>query len=98
MLHCSENTIYVFPEMELHGLLPNSYIHVSVSDLYIPRLIGLLIWVVFLAFGLIGWNQFKRMEYERGCLYGIFATENTEKYFLFAGEGGDIFRILYIFH
>ncbi len=24
--------------MELHGLVPNSYIHVSVSDLYIPRI------------------------------------------------------------
>jgi hypothetical protein len=30
--------------MELHGLVPNSYIHVSVSDLYIPR-IGLPIWL-----------------------------------------------------
>jgi hypothetical protein len=36
-LHCIENPIYVFPEMKLHGLVPNSYIHVSVSDLYIPR-------------------------------------------------------------
>jgi hypothetical protein len=32
------------PEMKLHGLLPNSYIHVSVSDLYISR-IGLPIWL-----------------------------------------------------
>ncbi len=34
--HCTENRIYVFPE--LRGLIPNSYIHVSVSDLYIPRI------------------------------------------------------------
>ncbi len=37
--------IYVFPEMKLHDLVPNSYIHVSVSDLYIYR-IGLPIWYV----------------------------------------------------
>jgi hypothetical protein len=30
--------------MKLRGLVPNSCIHVSVSDLYIPR-IGLLIWL-----------------------------------------------------
>jgi hypothetical protein len=36
--HCSENPIYVFPEKELRGLSPKSYIHVSVSDLYIPRI------------------------------------------------------------
>jgi hypothetical protein len=36
--HCIENPIYVFLEKELHGLNPNSYIHVSVSDLYIPRI------------------------------------------------------------
>jgi hypothetical protein len=38
MLHCNENPIYVFPEMELCGLSPNFHIHVSVSDLYIPRI------------------------------------------------------------
>jgi hypothetical protein len=32
----------IFPEMKLQGLVPNSYIHVSVTDLYIPT-IGLLI-------------------------------------------------------
>ncbi len=31
--HCTENHIYVFPEMKLRGLVPNSYIHVSVSNL-----------------------------------------------------------------
>jgi len=36
----SENLIYVFPEMKLRGIFPNSYIHVSVSDLYIPSLFG----------------------------------------------------------
>ncbi len=33
--HCIENPI---PEMKLLCLIPNSYIHVSVSDLYIPRI------------------------------------------------------------
>jgi hypothetical protein len=32
MMHCSENSIYVFPEKELRGLSPNFHIHVSVSD------------------------------------------------------------------
>jgi hypothetical protein len=36
-LRCTENPIYVFPEMKLRCLVPNFYIHVSVSDLYIPR-------------------------------------------------------------
>ncbi len=30
--------------MKLRGLVPNSYMHVSVIDLYIPR-IGLPIWL-----------------------------------------------------
>jgi hypothetical protein len=37
-LNCNENPIYVFPEKELRGLSPNFHIHVSVSDLYIPRI------------------------------------------------------------
>jgi hypothetical protein len=36
-MHCTENQIYVFTEQELHGLSPNSYIHVSVINLYIPK-------------------------------------------------------------
>jgi hypothetical protein len=32
-LHCKEDPIYVFPEMKLRGLVPNSYILVSVSYL-----------------------------------------------------------------
>ncbi len=43
-VHCTENPIYVFPEMKLHSLVPNSYFHVSVSNLYILR-IGLPIWL-----------------------------------------------------
>ncbi len=43
-MHCTENPINVFPEMELHVLVPNSCIHVYASDLYIPR-IGLPIWL-----------------------------------------------------
>ncbi len=39
-LHCTENTIYVYPEMKLRGLSPNSCIQVSVNDLrvYIPTI------------------------------------------------------------
>ncbi len=37
-LRCNENPIYVFPEKELRSLRPNFHIHVSVSDLYIPRI------------------------------------------------------------
>jgi hypothetical protein len=29
---------YVFPEMKLHGLIPNFHIHEFVSDLYIPTI------------------------------------------------------------
>ncbi len=36
--HRTEKLIYVFPEMKLRGLVPNPYIHVSVSNLYIPRI------------------------------------------------------------
>jgi hypothetical protein len=43
-MHCTENPTYVFPEMKLRGLVHNSYIHKSVSDLYIPR-IGWPIWL-----------------------------------------------------
>ncbi len=43
-LRCTKNLFHVFPEMKLQGLIPNSYIHVSVSDLYIHR-IGLPIWL-----------------------------------------------------
>ncbi len=31
-IHCTENPIYLFPEMKLRGLVPYSYIHVSVSN------------------------------------------------------------------
>jgi hypothetical protein len=37
-LHCNENPIYVFTEKEWCGLNPNFHIHVSVNDLYIPRI------------------------------------------------------------
>jgi hypothetical protein len=37
-LHCNEYPIYVFLFGELRGLSPNFHIHVSVSDLYIPRI------------------------------------------------------------
>jgi hypothetical protein len=41
ILTCTENPIYVFPEMKLCRLVPNSYIHVSVSILYILSLFWL---------------------------------------------------------
>ncbi len=40
--HNNENSKQIFTEKELRGLSPNFYIHVSVSDYYIP-MIGLLI-------------------------------------------------------
>ncbi len=38
VLHCKENPIYALLFCELRGLGPNFHIHVSVSDLYIPRI------------------------------------------------------------
>jgi hypothetical protein len=38
-MHWNENPIYVFTEKELRGLSPNFHINVSVSDLYIPRIV-----------------------------------------------------------
>ncbi len=40
--HNTENSKQIFPGKELRDYSPNSYIHVSASDLFIP-LIGLLI-------------------------------------------------------
>ncbi len=37
-MHCKSNSVYIFLFWELRGLSPNFYIHVSVSDLYIPRM------------------------------------------------------------
>jgi hypothetical protein len=42
--HCTKSPVYVFPELKLRDLVPNSYIHVSVSDLHVLR-IGLPIWL-----------------------------------------------------
>jgi hypothetical protein len=36
--HYTENSKQIFPERELRGHSPNFRIHVSVSDLYIPRI------------------------------------------------------------
>ncbi len=36
--HNTENSKYIFSEKELRGLSPNFHIHVSVSDLYLPRI------------------------------------------------------------
>jgi hypothetical protein len=37
-MHCNENPIYVLLFWELRCLSPNFHIHVSMSDLYIPRI------------------------------------------------------------
>jgi hypothetical protein len=37
-LHCNENLIYVLLFWKLRGLSRNFHIHVSVSDLHIPRI------------------------------------------------------------
>ncbi len=36
--YTKKNLKQIFPERKLRGLVPNSYIHVSVSDLYIPTI------------------------------------------------------------
>ncbi len=36
--HCTENSKQISPEMKQRGLVPNSYIYVSVSISYIPRI------------------------------------------------------------
>jgi hypothetical protein len=38
--HNTENSKQIFPEKELRGHSPNSYIYVSVGDLYIPTIGG----------------------------------------------------------
>jgi hypothetical protein len=35
ILHCTENPIYVFPEMILRGLVPDSYIHSQDRSAYL---------------------------------------------------------------
>ncbi len=37
-IHCNGNSVYIFLFWELRGLSPNFHIHVSVSNLYIPRI------------------------------------------------------------
>jgi hypothetical protein len=38
VLHCKGNSVYIFLFWELRVLSPNFYIHVSVGNLYIPRI------------------------------------------------------------
>jgi hypothetical protein len=38
LVHCNGNSVYILLFWELRGLSPNFHIHVSVSDLYIPRI------------------------------------------------------------
>ena len=60
----TENSKQIFPGKELRGYRPNSYIHVSVSDLYIP-LIGLPI--------LLQGNRWA----ERGNIRTLFSTASS---------------------
>ncbi len=43
--HCTENSKQIFPEVKLRGLVPNSYIHVSGSELLFifSRLVRLIL-------------------------------------------------------
>ncbi len=45
--HWTQNLKHIFPEMKLSGLVPNFYIHVFQSDLYIPTIV--LIWDLYFA-------------------------------------------------
>jgi hypothetical protein len=38
LVHCNGNAVYVSLFWELRGLSPNFHIHVSVGDLYTPRI------------------------------------------------------------
>ena len=38
ILQYTEKSKHIFPEKKLRGRSPNSYIHVSVDDLYIPTI------------------------------------------------------------
>jgi hypothetical protein len=35
---CTKNSKQILPEIKLHGVVPNFYIHVSVSDFRIPTI------------------------------------------------------------
>jgi hypothetical protein len=37
-MHCPEKSKQIFPKIKLCSLIPNFYLHVSVSDLYIPTI------------------------------------------------------------
>jgi hypothetical protein len=40
-MYCTKSPIYVFPEIKRRGLVPYSYIDLSMIDLYIPRIVCL---------------------------------------------------------
>jgi hypothetical protein len=53
VVHCKQDPLYVFPEKKPRRLIPNFFIHVSVSDTYIPT-IGLPILLQFGAVSFLG--------------------------------------------
>jgi hypothetical protein len=69
LTHCTENPIDEFPEMKPQGLVPNSYIHVSVSDLNIRR-IGLPICLQHRR--ILGINKSLTDTWMYNCIYGAF--------------------------
>jgi hypothetical protein len=73
ILHRKEDPIYVCPELNLQGLIPTSHIHVSVSDIYIPR-IGLPI--LLLVHECRNWKRGRAVSF-----LGIFVSNFPHSFF-----------------
>ncbi len=84
-LHCTENPIYVFPEMKLRGLVHNSYIHLSVRVIYIPR-IGTPIWLQQNAAKKVVWLSWACMRTIFPCFLLVGRVSVTCSGFWLAGE------------
>ncbi len=81
--HCTENPIYVFPEMKRCGHVPNSYIHdihVSEGDLYISR-IGLLVIKKIKFSSYIGKFRVEQVIAKSYMRKGFLIYEEMRKYF-----------------
>ncbi len=94
---CTKNSEQIFPEMKLRGLVPNFYIHVYGSNLYIPT-IGLPILLYCVAV-LRSWEYINRSQihecrnWERGCtvsfvgyLFRIFGTVQLQCIYLYTNQ------------
>ncbi len=91
-LHCNENPIYVFLCWELRCLRPNFHIHVSVSDLCVPRMRILLAPILFFKTA-NNWKYWVKVEF---VLAYTEYTRNQVKLIL-SIWADCIFRILKIF-